>query len=385
MNRMQEIEARLAAIKAELEKDGADIDALEKEVKELTEERKQLQEKIEKRNRIISDITGGAGTPVPNFFPKEDRKKDFADMTKDEILASPEYRNAYLKMLQGKPLTEAEQRSVATGDVSGAIPTSTYNQIIAKIKQTVPLLDEITLLQVAGNVTFAIEGTNNAAEIHTENGEVTPKEDTLISVTLAGYEIVKIVRISATVRTMAINAFESWLVDQLAENVARVIEYYIVNGSGISMPKGIDYANAWVDGTNAVSWAGSDPTYAELCKLVGLLPGGYARNAKWLMNHKTFWGKIQSIRDDGKAPIVQKDGNMYRILGFPVLFSDYVPDGDMFLGDYRKVVANLSQDIRVDSSAASGFIYNAIDYRGTAIFDCDIALGEAFVKGAKTL
>ena len=383
--RLQEIEKRLAEIKVELEKDGADIDALEKEVKELTEERKQLQEKIEKRNRIISDITGGAGTPVPNFLPKEDRKKDFADMTKDEILASPEYRNAYLKRLQGKELNEVEKRSIAATNVSGAIPTETYNQIISKIKQTVPLLDEITLLHVAGNVNFAVEGTNNPAAKHNENDQVTLATDTLVTVSLAGYEIIKIVRISATVQTMTIGAFETWLTDQLAESVARVIENYIINGTGVSQPKGIDSANTWIDGTNAVAFATATPTYAELCKLVGYLPGGYARNAKWLMNHKTFWGKIQAIRDDGKAPIVQKDGNQYRIMGFPVLFSDYVDDGDIFLGDFKKVVGNLSQDIKVDSSTASGFIYNAVDYRGTAIFDCDIAFGEAFVKGAQTL
>lgn len=383
MNRLKEIEERLAVIKAELEQDGANIDALEKEVKELIEERKKLLDQAERRKKIISDITAGAGTVIDDFLPKpEKRKKEF---TTDTILDTPEYRSAYLKRLQGKELNEVEKRSIAATNVSGAIPTETYNQIISKIKQTVPLLDEITLLHVAGNVNFAIEGTNNAASLHTENGQVTPAEDTLVTVSLAGYEIIKIVRISATVQTMTIGAFETWLTDQLAESVARVIENYIINGTGVSQPKGIDYANTWTDTSNAVAFASATPTYAELCELVGYLPGGYARNAKWLMNHKTFWGKIQAIRDDGKAPIVQKDGNEYRILGFPVRFSDYVADGDMFLGDLKKVVGNLSQDIKVDSSAASGFIYNAIDYRGTAIFDCDIALGEAFVKGAKSL
>lgn len=85
----------------------------------------------------------------------------------------------------------------------------------------------------------------------------------------------------------------------------------------------------------------------------------------------------------GKAPIGKDDNGTYRILGFPVLFSDAVVDDIMYLGDFKQVVENLSQDIKVESSEASGFKYNAIDYRGVAIFDCAIADGRAILKGYK--
>ena len=99
----------------------------------------------------------------------------------------------------------------------------TQERIFNKLKQHAPLLSEITLLQVPGNVTFAIEGTNNAAAKHAENDLISPAADTMLSVTLAGYEIVKVLRISKTVQAMAINAFESWLVDILGENIAAKI------------------------------------------------------------------------------------------------------------------------------------------------------------------
>ena len=51
--RLQEIEKRLSEIKIELEKEGADIDALEKETKDLISERKAILEKIEKRVRSL--------------------------------------------------------------------------------------------------------------------------------------------------------------------------------------------------------------------------------------------------------------------------------------------------------------------------------------------
>ena len=311
---------------------------------------------------------------------------DFENMRPEDIRGTEEYRSAFLKGLQNKPLTDMEKRTneMASTDVAGVIPTMTQERIFNKLKQYAPLMSEITLLQVPGNVTFAIEGTNNAAAKHAENDLISPAADTMLSVTLAGYEIVKVLRISKTVQAMAINAFESWLVDILGENIAAKIGEYIIYGDGVGDPKGIDYAATWTDNSNAVIPAGAKyPTAAELVELVSYLKGGYHRNAKWLMNSTDFWGGIVAAQSNDKYKILTDD--YQRLLGYPILLDDNVASGDIFFGDFRKVVGNLSQNITVDRSTESGFLYNSIDYRGTAIFDCDIAVGEAFVKCAKTL
>ena len=51
MSRKKEIEERLAAIATEAETEGADLEALNKEVDELTKERSAIIEKEEKRHR----------------------------------------------------------------------------------------------------------------------------------------------------------------------------------------------------------------------------------------------------------------------------------------------------------------------------------------------
>jgi len=375
--RMQEIKTRKMEIKGLLEgTETVDIPTLEAELRALDTEVKD----IETRKEIAKGIETGKIDATEITKPVQEEKR------MDELFSveTKEYRNAYLKNLIGKELTDVEKRSVAAANI--VIPTDTYNSIFTKVTEMAPMLNEITLLNVAGNVTFAVEGTNNVAGIHTENNLINGAQDTLVTVSLAGYEIVKLVRISATVKTMAIDAFENWLISQLSENVAKVIENYIINGTGESQPKGLDKAQTWSDGSNAVQFASSGaPTAAELAEMISYLKGGYARNAKFLVNHKTFWKEIMKIRDDSKAPIVSNDNGTYRIYGFPVIFSDYVVDGDVFLGDYKKVVGNLAQNITVEASTASAFVYNAVDYRGVAIFDCDIAVGEAIVKGASTL
>ena len=378
--RFAEIKDRKTEIRSLLEGDDVNLEEIEKELDGLESEEKELRAKAEMAEKLKTE-------PEVRKIPKpEDGEKKMEQF--EMRMNNPEtqeYRDVWLKRLMGKPLDEIEQRSIAATNVDGAVPTMTSERIFNKIREIAPLLNEVTLLNVAGNVNFAVEGTNNDADLHTENAELTAQADTLVTVSLAGYEIAKLVRISATVKTMTINAFEGWLSDLLAENIATRIEHYMINGTGSSQPKGINHAASWVDTNNAVDWNAASPTYAELTETVSYLKGGYYRNAKWLMNHKTFWNRVQAIRDDGKAPIVKEMGGKYYILGKEVLFSDYVGDDVIFIGDFKKMVANLAQQVTVAQSEHSGFAHNAIDFRGTAIFDCDIAVGEAFVKSAATL
>lgn len=380
MDRLKEIEKRLAEIKAELEKDGADIDALEEETKNLIAERKELLDKMEKRNKIIKDIADGAGNPIPGFIPTEERKDE------PKGLSPPEYRTAFLKRLLGQPLTEAEKRefTLVPPTAAAAVPTQTYNKIFDQMTKIAPMLSNITLLRVPGNLRLAVQGVRNPAQAHQELDPVNPAADTLVSVNLTGYEFIKVLRISATIRAMAIDAFEDWLARTLGEDLAVAIDGEIINGPTVS--GNISQAQAWVPfgqpGGNYVQYAGQI-SYDDICNCIGLLPSAFDANAKWLMNKATFYQQIMRITDaNGNLIAIQSlaDGGAWRIMGYPVLIDDNVAPGVVFFGDYTKVVGNLSQDIRVESSAESGFLNNAIDFRGTAIFDCNIAQPTAITK-----
>lgn len=381
--RIKEIEARLAAIKQEIEERGdamkaEEIDALENETKELTEERAGLIAAAEKRNGILDNIAKGGGVSVRSFGKKEESNAD-----PEDPFGTPEYRSAWLKNLRRLPLTDAEKRAYANASGTGAevVPTQTANEIISKVKKLAPMLNEVTLLHVKGAVKFVVEGTNNDAAIHTENAAITPAADTLTTVTLSGYEIVKLVQISETVMTMSIAAFESWIVDMLAEAIARKVEDFFINGTGTSQPKGIDKANTW-GATNSVSvGASASLTAANVQTLIGLLNAGYDRNAKFVMSKRTLFTDFMPLQDTSKNHIVTVQGNSYFVYGYPVLLSDYVKEHEAFLGDFKKVCANLAESINVKN--AYDIDTNSYKYSGIAIFDCQPAIGEAFVKLVK--
>lgn len=380
--RIKEIEARLAAIKKEIEERGdamkaEEIDALEKETKELTEERAGLIAAAEKRNGILDNIAKGAGIVSRTF----EQKQDNADP--DDPFGTPEYRSAWLKNLRRLPLTDAEKRAYANASGTGAevVPTQTANEIISKVKKLAPMLNEVTLLHVKGAVKFAVEGTNNDAAIHKENAAITAAADTLTTVTLTGYEIIKLVQISDTVMTMSIAAFESWIVDMLAEAIARKVEDFFINGTGSSQPKGIDKANTWGEENSVTVTKAGSLTAANVQTLIGLLNAGYDRNAKFAMSKKTLFTDFMPLQDNSKNHIVTVQGNNYFVYGYPVLLSDYVKEHEAFLGDFKKVCANLAENINVKN--AYDIDTNSYKYSGIAIFDCTPAIGEAFVKLAK--
>jgi len=380
--RIKEIESRLAAIKQEIESRGAEmtaaeIDALEKETKDLTEERAGIIAAAEKRSGILNTIAQGAGVVSRSFEQKP------AEEGNDDPAASAEYRSAWLKQLRRLPLNDAEKRAYSNVAGAGAevIPTQTANEIISKIKTLAPMLNEVTLLHVKGAVKFAVEGTNNDAAIHAENAAITAAADTFTTVTLTGYEIIKLVQISDTVMTMSIAAFESWIVNMLAEAIARKIEDLIINGTGTNQPKGIDKANTW-GATNSVSvGASASLTAANVQALIGLLNAGYDRNAKFSMSKKTLFTDFMPLQDNSKNHIVTVQGNNYFVYGYPVLLSDYVKDHEAFLGDFKKVCANLAENIGVKN--AYDINTNSYKYSGIAIFDCQPAIGEAIVKLVK--
>ena len=375
MARLQEIEERLSAIKAEMNTEGANLDVLGTEVDSLIAERARLLGEIETRRGILDKIgSGAAGEGAPVIPTEEKRSFD---------TSSPEYRSAFLKNLRNLELTEVEKRAFSSGSSSAGavIPTNTANEIIKKLKQHAPLLGEITLLNVSGNVKFAVENAKADAAIHTENATITAGTDTFTTVALTSYEIVKLVQVSETVKTMSIDIFESWLTDMIAEKVAEKIGAFLISGTGSEQPAGVSSAATWGD-TNSVTVTETGAlSAANVQALIGLLDGVYDANAKFLMSKRTLFTDFMPLQDNSKNKIVTVEGHNYYVYGYPVMLDDNVTVHEAYLGDFKKIVGNLSQNITVKSDF--DITTNSYRYLGVAMFDSKIADSEAFVKLAK--
>lgn len=383
IKRMQEINARKAELRSMLEGSGeVDLDAIEKELRDLDTEFKEL----EKRKATIDGINAGTipAVEIPN--PVTARSADTFDQDK-------EYRSAWLKNLQGKALTENEQRAYSTAANSAlpAIPESTANEIIKKMYEVAPILQRCKIFHVPGNFKFAVEGTNSDAALHTENGSITAASDSLGSVSLTGYEIVKLVKASRATVNMTINAFESYIVEIIAEAIARKIENYIFAGTGSNQPGGVANGGkgsngAYTAGTDQVTVAASaNVTEADVTTLYGMLSSGYERNAVWAMSKATFFAYFYALMNKSKNNLIEFANGKYYIMGCEVYFTGSLAMGVAYLGDFSYIVGNYSQDITVVKSEHSGLATNSVDYLGSCVFDSKAIAGlGAFVKFVKT-
>lgn len=378
MTRLEKIEARLDEIEKQLnseevdEKTEAELDEMEEEVRSLQAERTQILNAASKRASLEKAIAEGKiGVDcTPDVFRTLGGKTEMQERTFDA--SSKEFRSAWAKNLMGQELNDIEKRAYA--QANAAIPTEVANQFFEKMKKLAPMLDEITLLRVAGNVKFYAEGTRNAATKHTENAAVTAANDTVVSVTLGGFEFMKVISISKSAQLMSVDAFESWIVDMLAGDIARAIDDYIINDStnGISAIK-------FTTGTSQIE-ATAAYTYNDIMNLIALLPAAYDAEAKFLVNKKVLWGSIRGIVDSNKRPIFDPESKT--LCGYPIIEDDYVSptNKDLYLGRWKDIVGNLSQDVAVEKSDQSGFLRGAIDFRGFAVFDSKPAKEDAIVR-----
>ena len=353
-------ETRDALRTEDLEKRMAEIQAIDAEVENRRQAAAQEAQQAEKVARM-------QGEPII-----ESEVKNMFDVK------SAEYRDLWIRNLQGN-LSEEEKRDYSSADTN-AVPTLVSDKFFEKMKKLAPMLSEITLLRVAGNIKFVAEGNRaSAAQKHVENSAVEAAADTTVSVQLGGYEFMKVIKISRTAKLMSIDAFEGWLVDMLAGDIARSIDDYILNDA----TNGIAALTFSTDTNQILSTEGY--TYDNVCSLIALLPAAYDAEAKFLVNKKTLYGEIASIVNSAGDPIFVPDtvnGIGGRLMGYPVVVDDYVATTNkgLYLGKWTDVVGNLSEDIHVDADESAGFTSNSIVYRGIAVFDSKPAKNDAIVR-----
>ena len=354
---------------------------MEEEVRSLRKEKTAILNAATKRSaieRAIAEERTGVDI-TPNLF--NGGKPKMQERTID--VNSVEYRNAWLNNLRGMELNDVERRALttATGSAGAAVPTTTVNKIIEKVKEFCPVINKIELLHIKGTVTIPAEGTTADAQKHEEGKTITADADTLTKVTLAGFEITKLVTVSKSVTTMSIDAFENWLVNKIARKVAEKIDALIFNGTGTGEAQGVN-AITW-NATNSITVAkAASLSEANVTGVVALLKGGYFADAEWYMSSATFFGDFHPLMDKSKNNVVTENNGEYRIMGKIVNFDERIASHEAILGDfYRGYVGNLQEDVNVTSQFVTR--ENAFDFLGCAIFDGKVQAIEAFVKIAK--
>lgn len=358
-DRLDAIEARMSAIAQELEQPGADLDALEQEVRNLKTERTQITQAAERRAKILREVSAGGGTVIRTFDQGLPEKRTYTP-------ESAEYRSAWLRSLQGKELTVEERAAVTASSV---IPTQTMNRIVGKLEET-PIIAAVDVTYIPGNVSYPVEKTVNAASWVAMGTAATDSADALDTVSLGAYKLIKTVEITADVNDMGIDAFESWLVDRLANKIAVAVDAAIFNGTGSSQATGILKSG---EITQTGTFTKAAITYKDLLKIMATVGTQYLPNAKFAMPRALFYGEVLGLVDTAGKPVVVTDPQSpakLNILGFPVIVDDNCAANTIVFGDFKEGYKfNFAKSPTVESDGSVAFRAGSTVYRAMALAD----------------
>lgn len=322
---------------------------------EAQEERMSL---AARRAQLRSRIRAGHSAVIRSF--KEDRTmNNWTPETK-------EYRNAWLANLQGKPVSAQERTALANG--AYVIPQETLNKIYGAM-ELYPLLNAVDVMHIPGTVEIPVEGTINNAAVVAMGTAATDSEDTLAHVSLGAYKLIKTVEITADVMAMSIPAFETWLVDRLANKIYRLATALVATGSGSSTITGLTSISA-----TGNTYTKTGITYTDLLAIIAALPSEWLPGAKFVTSRQIFFGQILGMKDTTGQPIVVQDPQSpakYNVLGFEVILEDTLnTTGSIVFGDLKEgYVLNFGKDVEVARDDSVGFRTGSSVFRGMALAD----------------
>ena len=225
---IQEIETRKAQILEEMEKDGADLEALKKEMEELRKNAEEIQTAAQQADELRKAIAEGAKGIVIGSTVQAEAKP----MTEKEVRNSPEYLEAYANFIKtGNP---AECRTVLlskNAPANGQIPVPDILEGIIKTAwDKNELLNKVRKTYFRGNLRVPFELSATGAWKHVEGTTgLTEEEITIGIVTLTPHNIKKLVRFSDEAMAMGGEAFLTYIYEEvtyrvLTELVAEIID-----------------------------------------------------------------------------------------------------------------------------------------------------------------
>lgn len=219
---IEELEARKCAIAEEVEKEGADLEALNEEITGINEELEERKAAAAKKAEIRSRVAQGAGNVIQKF--EEEKPKMNEEVRKNEML------DALAEYIKGNA-TQEQRALLTTGATGGTVKVSNIvDDFIWTDWDKSPILSRIRKVYVKGNYTVGYEASATGAVKHTEGDMENPAEEvlTLAYINFIEQYFKKWITVSDTVLALKGRAFLDYLMDEFGHQLAIALENAVV-------------------------------------------------------------------------------------------------------------------------------------------------------------
>lgn len=342
------------------------IDALRKE----TDGREMTAEEQQRWDTLFSnyDKADKAVAAEERFLDIQKRQAEDAFRNQNPAPAqseerdAAEYRRAFGEYLIGgmnslSPESRAliENRAALAGLTAGVlIPTDLASSIEIALKNYGGMFEAAQTITTSkgGDLTFpTVNDTAAKATIVAEYEQSTKRTPSFGSVTLKAFTYrTPIIPVSLELLQDSAFDLDSLLSQLLTESFGRGVNEHLTTGTGTGQPKGIVTAATALEDKAAATSISLD----DIIGLVSGLDANYARNGRFMFNHKTLWA-LAKIKDENGQFIWQENarvGNPGTLFGKGYVINDDVADigagnASVLFGDFSKYKIRLVKGFRV--------------------------------------
>ena len=311
----------------------SELDEIKSNLDRLDARKKELEKSAERREQLRARVQQ-SGTTVRTFHEQTQERREYND-------TSPEYRNAFLKNLLGRELSTEERAAFVhtTQNTPNVLPRTMLNNIWSMIEEQHSIMQDITIYRT-GTILELVKHTaivQGDAKVVDEAAANDDEQNTFVKVTLTGKDYSKHVDISYRMAKMSIDSLETYLVNEIAERIGAAMARDVISKIISSMDSG-----------NKTTPTGFD--YADAVDLFALPKR--ANNVTVYGRRETVFKHLVGMVDTAGRPIFQgtaQEGARGTLLGAAIKFEDAVPANVLLIGDPKRFVFNMVQDIMLET------------------------------------
>ena len=211
---MEQVEARLAEINAELDAEDADVEKLTGETDALLTRKQAILDAAAEKRALLDKIAASKEEPIAKV--EEERKPEMEIETRN----TAEYIEAYAKYIKTGDASECRALLTENGSGTVAVPELVYDVVkTAWNREGVMALVRKSYLK--GNLKVGFEISSDEAHVHTEGESVNEEALVLGTVNLVPQAIKKWISISDEALDMSAEPYLRYIYEELTYRIAK--------------------------------------------------------------------------------------------------------------------------------------------------------------------
>lgn len=375
------------------------IEAFEKEKKEHEEAKKKLEGEISELEGELEEAE--KEPPIEtNGKEKGDRRttmkyRKFDDMTIQEQDAFVKRED--VQTFIGK-VRECIKEKRALTNVGLTIPDIVLPMIRQVATETSKLVGKVTLRTVSGTTRQNIMGEIPEAYWDEMCASLKELDLAFYNMEMDGYKVSGYFAVCNAILEDSDIDLAGELINAIGKAIGKALDKAILYGKNVKMPMGIvtslllktapeDYpttGRTWEDLSTSHVITGKTATgvalFQDIVTSSGVIDNDYDTSGiVWVMNKKTHTKLIaESMGVNSAAAITAGMSNAMPVIGGEIVEIKYIPDDTIIFGYFKNYVLAERAGTKIGQSEHVRFIEDQTVFKGTARYDGDLAVREAF-------